>query len=73
VLTDKGRDFYPVLAAMWRWGSDWLWEDGTESPFELYDKQTGARVRPRVVDENTGLPIDVRKVEVGPRRETARE
>ena len=27
-LTDKGREFWDVLAAMWRWGSDWLWEDG---------------------------------------------
>ena len=29
VLTRKGREFYPVLAAMWRWGEDWLWEEGT--------------------------------------------
>ncbi len=68
VLTDKGRDFYPVLAAMWRWGSDWLWEDGSESPFELYDKDTGRPIRPRVVDEETGKPIDVRRVRVAGRR-----
>ena len=68
LLTDKGRDFYPVLAAMWRWGSDWLWEDGGESPFELYDKKTGRPVRPRVVDENTGKPIDVRQVRVAGRQ-----
>ena len=67
VLTDKGRDFYPVLAAMWRWGNDWLWEEGSESPFELYDKQSGRPVRPRVVDENTGEPIDARKVRLGRR------
>ena len=24
-LTEKGRAFWDVLAAMWRWGSDWLW------------------------------------------------
>src|SRR5207245_53084 len=23
-FTDKGRAFWDVLAAMWRWGSDWL-------------------------------------------------
>ena len=68
LLTDKGRDFYPVLAAMWRWGSDWLWEYGSESPFELYDKKTGRPVRPRVVDENTGKPIDVRQVRVAGRQ-----
>lgn len=68
VLTDKGRDFYPVLAAMWRWGSDWLWQKGSRSPFELYDKDTRRPIRPRVVDENTGEPVDVRKVRVGLRR-----
>ncbi len=26
-LTDKGRAFWDILAAMWRWGSDWLWDD----------------------------------------------
>ena len=68
VLTDKGRDFYPVLAAMWRWGSDWLWEDGSQPPLELYDAESGAPVRPVVVDEHTGTPIDVRKIRVGSRR-----
>ena len=68
LLTEKGRDFYPVLAAMWRFGSDWLWEDGSEPPLELYDRESGEPVRPRVVDENTGVPIDVRQVLVLARR-----
>ena len=54
VLTEKGRDFFPVLAAMWRWGSDWLWEEGSQSPLELYDHETGSAVHPRVVDEYMG-------------------
>ena len=38
-LTEKGRAFWGVLAAMWRWGSDWLWgEKG--SPLALYDRET---------------------------------
>ncbi len=65
LLTDKGRDFYPVLAAMWRWGSDWLWQEGSKPTLELFDKDTGEVVRPRVVDENSGKPIDVRKIRVG--------
>ncbi len=68
ILTEKGRDFYPVLAAMWRWGSDWLWEEGSEPPIELYDSESGRPLRPRLVDENTGKPIDVRRVRVGARR-----
>ncbi|WP_194817552.1 helix-turn-helix domain-containing protein [Nocardia sp. XZ_19_385] len=27
-LTDKGRDFFPVIAAMMRWGDRWLAPDG---------------------------------------------
>jgi len=68
VLTDKGRAFYPVLAAMWRWGSDWLWEEGSEPMIELYDKASGRPLRPQLVDENTGDPIDVRKIRVAARR-----
>ena len=67
VLTEKGRDFYPVLAAMWRWGADWQWKDGTQTPFELYDRETGEQVVPEVVDRNTGKPIDVRQIRVGVR------
>lgn len=68
VLTDKGRDFYSVLAAMWRWGSDWLWKEGSQATLELYDRDTGRPIRPRVVDEHTGRPIDVRRVRVAGRR-----
>ena len=68
VLTEKGRAFYPVLAAMWRFGSDWLWEEGSEPPLELYDPESGHPIRPQVVDETTGIPIDVRRVRVGSRR-----
>ncbi len=69
ILTEKGRAFYPVLAAMWRWGSDWLWERDTQPPIELYDRESGQPIQPRVVDENTGIPIDVRRVRVGSREE----
>ncbi len=65
VLTQKGREFYSVLAAIWRFGSDWMWpEKGTETPFEILDKDTGKPVRPLVVDEHTGEPIDVRRIRV---------
>ena len=60
-LTDKGRAFWDVLAAMWRWGSDWLW-DGEEPPVVLVDRDTRAEIRPLVVDEATGLPVDVRQL-----------
>ena len=69
-LTRKGAEFYPVLAAMWRWGSDWLFdpEGGDAVPLELVDAESGREVRPLVVDERTGDPIDVRQVRVRLRR-----
>ena len=63
-LTDKGRAFWDVLAAMWRWGSDWLWTDDAP-PVVLKDRQTGRIVRPLVVDEETGEHLDVRTTRVG--------
>ncbi len=61
-LTDKGRAFWDVLAAMWRWGSDWLFDDGP--PVVLADRESGAEVRPVVVDELTGERLDVRRLRV---------
>ena len=66
-LTDKGRAFFDVLAAMWRWGSDWLFEEG--AVVELTDRESGAVVRPAVIDETSGEPIDPRRLWVRfPRR-----
>jgi DNA-binding HxlR family transcriptional regulator len=64
-LTDKGRAFWDVLAAMWRWGSDWMWPDGAGVTVALKDRETGRIVRPAVVDEATGEPLDVRTLRVG--------
>lgn len=60
-LTDKGRAFSDVLATMWRWGEDWLWPDG-EPPIALVHRDTGRRIRPVVVDEQTGERIDPGKL-----------
>jgi len=69
VLSEQGRDFYPVLAAMFRWGSDWLWKDGERSPMALFDRESGQKVVPQVVDERTGKAIDVRKIRLGKNEE----
>ena len=62
-LTDKGRQFWDVLAAMWRWGSDWLW-NGAEPPLALVDPDTKQEIRPLVVDESTGRRVDIRRTRV---------
>lgn len=61
-LTEKGLAFWDVLAAMWRWGDDWMFERG--APVRLTDRDTGETIRPRVVDEATGQPLDVRSTRI---------
>jgi DNA-binding HxlR family transcriptional regulator len=69
-LTDKGRAFWDVLAAMWRWGGDWLWgEKG--APVILVDRESGNEITPLVVDENTGQRLDVRRLRTAPARRRA--
>jgi DNA-binding HxlR family transcriptional regulator len=67
-LTDKGRAFWDVLAALWRFGEDWLWEPGTEPPVQLVDRETDRAVRPMVVDEHTGQRLDVRRLRIAARK-----
>jgi DNA-binding HxlR family transcriptional regulator len=62
-LTDKGRAFFDVLAAMWRFGEDWLFRQGS-GPVRLVDRETGDEIRPTVVDEATGRRIDLRRLKV---------
>ena len=54
VLTAKGRDFLPILAAIGAWGRKYHGEGGTS--FHT-DAQTGARIDPVVVDHATGRPL----------------
>ncbi len=56
-LTEKGLDATLILAAMMRFGDDWIFAKG-KSPIVLRDRETGRLVKPRVVDERTGEPID---------------
>jgi DNA-binding HxlR family transcriptional regulator len=62
-LTDKGRALFGVLAMLHRWGNDWLATDGGP-PVEMVDRETGAVVKPIVVDEVTGKPLDPRAITV---------
>ncbi len=69
-LTEKGRAFWDVLAAMWGWGMEWHWGED-DPPIVLVDRETGAEVRPVVVDEATGARLDVRRLRPTFRKPTA--
>ena len=55
-LTAKGEASWEVVAALWRYGSDWFFPP-SGPPGELYDSRTGITIKPQVVDANTGEPI----------------
>jgi DNA-binding HxlR family transcriptional regulator len=54
VLTEKGRDFLPILAAIGAWGSRHHGEGGTS---QLADVETGAVIDAVVVDRASGRPL----------------
>lgn len=68
VLTEKGRALWSVLAAMWQYGDDWLFDERPGAQVELVDKRSGASVRPQVIDANTGEPLDLASTRVRLRR-----
>lgn len=61
VLTDKGRDFYPVLAAMSHWGDTWL-SAKAGPPIQLHHTVCDADMHAEVVCSNCREPIRVREV-----------
>ncbi len=65
VLTDKGYDAALVLLAMMPFGERWTFPQDRE-PIQLFDRRTGRRVRPAVVDAETGEALDPRELYAGP-------
>ena len=55
VLTERGRDFRPVLLAMMAWGNRHFAPEGAS--VQLVDARTGAPADPVLVDRATGRPI----------------
>ncbi|WBO21588.1 winged helix-turn-helix transcriptional regulator [Sphingomonas abietis] len=54
VLTDKGRDFLPILLAIGAWGAKHHGEGGIH---RAIDTATGMAVYPIVVDRTSGRPL----------------
>jgi len=61
VLTDKGRDFYPVLAAMIAWGDRWL-SGEAGAPIMLRHTACGHDMTAKVVCSECGEPIQAREI-----------
>ena len=55
VLTERGRDFRPVLLAMMAWGNRHFAPEGAS--VQLVDARTGVPADPVLVDRATGRPV----------------
>lgn len=66
LLTERGRDFWPVLVVLTEWGNRHFAPEGVASV--LVDAETGERANPALVDRRTGRSIDERgfKFAAGP-------
>lgn len=56
VLTQAGREFLPIMAAMGEWGR--RYNGGGTKLSHLVDDETGEQVRAVVIDEVTGRRLD---------------
>lgn len=54
VLTQSGRDFIPILAALGEWGRRY---NGEGKMSYLVDGETGERIHPVVIDAVSGRPL----------------
>ncbi len=65
LLTEKGWDSLSILAAMMAWSDRWVFHQG-DYPIELRDRQTGRRVRPVLIDGETGAPLQLERLAMAP-------
>jgi DNA-binding HxlR family transcriptional regulator len=56
ILTERGRDFRPVLLSLLAWGNKHFAPEGAS--VILVDAETGAAADPVLVDRNSGRPLD---------------
>ncbi len=67
LLTEMGRDFFPVLASMLAWGDKWL-DDGGGAPVTLHHHKPGHNIVSQVICVECGEPVEHADIEfcVGP-------
>lgn len=64
-LTEKGRDLYPVVVSLTRWGDRWMaGDDGP--PIELIHRACGKHVMPALACPECGEPVGARDMQARP-------
>jgi len=60
-LTPKGRDLFPVLLTMMRWGNRWL-DDGSGNTLQLQHQLCGDIIEPELVCSHCKQPLTPARV-----------
>lgn len=60
-LTEKGRDLYPAIVLIMRWGDRWAGQ-GAKPPLQLIHKPCGKVSRPELVCDQCASPVDARSM-----------
>jgi DNA-binding HxlR family transcriptional regulator len=55
-LTDKGRDFFPVLMALMQWGDRWV-AGSDRAPIKVIDRSSGSEIAEIQVTTLEGKPL----------------
>lgn len=64
-LTEKGRDLYPAIVLLMRWGDRWLGDDAG-APIELIHRLCGEVTRPVLECDRCGRAIEARDMDWRP-------
>jgi DNA-binding HxlR family transcriptional regulator len=64
-LTEKGRDLYPVVVSLTRWGDRWM-AGGDGPPVELVHRGCGRRIMPTLTCPECGEPVGARDMQARP-------
>lgn len=60
-LTSKGRDLYPVILSLARWGDQWM-DEGQGAPLQFVHKDCGKVFTPLLVCSECREPVHTRSV-----------
>ncbi len=63
-LTERGKDFFPVLVTLFHWGNTHLAEEGIAA--ELVDRRSGQAIQPQLIDALTRQPVALQHITLAP-------
>ena len=65
LLTDKGRDLFPVMTALRQWGDRWIYGPGNE-PLLVEHRSCGSAITAQMTCDTCGEALDARSVRAIP-------